>query len=145
MRLRLALVCAFASALDKITVKLPANADARGRVRVYLQRHNDTQPMDGSADTQDTNQVFGVDALPFPSGGAVVIDATTLGYPLESLADLPAGDYYVQAELAPYRTYTRSGLPPVDLPTSCVSSAGSNGEYAKRGAAREARRAAAAA
>jgi len=50
---------------------------------------------------------------------------------MDSLSDLPDGDYYIQAEVLPYSLYSRKGLEPVYLPKSCVSSAGMNGEYEK--------------
>lgn len=102
-----------------------------GRIRVYLQRSNKTLPVDGNGDGQDTNQVFGVEAHAWRPGDVVSIDEETLGYPVRSFRDLEPGVYFVQAELFRYTLYNRTGLPPTWLPTSCVSSAGSNGQYAK--------------
>ena len=51
---------------------------------------------------------FGVDFEDLKPGEAVVIDASTLGYPFESLADLPPGDYYVQAVLNKYTKFERA-------------------------------------
>jgi hypothetical protein len=41
-------------------------------------------------------------------GEAAVIDAGTLGYPANSLKDIPAGDYYVQALLNIYTRFSRA-------------------------------------
>ena len=37
-----------------------------------------------------------------------MIDARTLGFPHESLTDVPAGDYYVQALFEPYTRFSRA-------------------------------------
>jgi len=55
--------------------------------------------------TPDSQQVFGVDVDGLAPGTAAVIDAATLGYPAESLNDIPAGDYWVQGVLNIYETF----------------------------------------
>ena len=47
---------------------------------------------------------FGLDVDQMKPGDTAVIDGSTPGFPLASLNDLPAGDYYVQAVL---NVYTR--------------------------------------
>src|SRR6185312_10416861 len=53
-------------------------------------------------------QFFGLDVDGLAPGAAAVIDENTLGYPLVSLSQIPAGDYYVQAVLNVYDTFRRS-------------------------------------
>lgn len=53
-------------------------------------------------------QFFGADFENLPPGKPVTIDANTLGYPIEKLADLPKGTYYVQAVLNKYTRFERS-------------------------------------
>lgn len=55
--------------------------------------------------TAESQQVFGVDVDALAPGTPAVIDASTLGYPAESLNDVPAGDYWVQAVFNIYETY----------------------------------------
>ena len=55
--------------------------------------------------TAESQQVFGVDVDALSPGAPAIIDATTLGYPAESLNDIPAGDYWVQAVLNIYETF----------------------------------------
>ena len=55
--------------------------------------------------TPESQQVFGVDVDALAPGFPVVIDSSTLGYPAESLNDIPAGDYWVQAVLNIYETF----------------------------------------
>ncbi len=61
-------------------------------------------------------QFFGLDVNDWNFNTPAVIDATTLGYPVASLEQLPPGDYYVQAVLNIYETFHRSDGHTVKLP-----------------------------
>ena len=61
-------------------------------------------------------QFFGLDVEGWKPGAAAVIDSMSLGYPLMSLEQLPAGDYYVQAVLNIYETFHRADGYTVRLP-----------------------------
>jgi len=52
-------------------------------------------------------QLFGVDFESINPGEKVVIGGSVLGYPINDLADLPAGEYYVQAVLNKYTKFER--------------------------------------
>jgi hypothetical protein len=52
--------------------------------------------------------VFGVDVEGLEPGTAAVIDAETRGWPLESVEDIPLGEYYVQAVMNVYTTFHRA-------------------------------------
>jgi len=52
--------------------------------------------------------LYGVDFESLAPGTPVVIDADTLGWPIESLSDFPPGDYYVQAVLNKYTRFERA-------------------------------------
>jgi hypothetical protein len=56
----------------------------------------------------DTAPLFGADVVQLKPGDAAWINGTTLGYPPTSLADIPAGDYYVQALINVYTECHRS-------------------------------------
>jgi hypothetical protein len=60
-----------------------------GRVYVAISRSNDRTPIQQA----DTNGVplFGVNVESLAPGAPVIIDSTTLGYPIKGLRDLPAG------------------------------------------------------
>src|SRR4030095_16310714 len=49
-------------------------------------------------------------------GNPAIIDRSALGYPLESLSAVPAGDYFVQALLHKYETFHRADGHVVKLP-----------------------------
>ncbi len=51
---------------------------------------------------------FGRDVVGLEAGKAGIIDATDLGSPVESLADLPPGDYFVQGMVNVYSEFRRS-------------------------------------
>jgi hypothetical protein len=53
-------------------------------------------------------QLLGVDFSQLKPGNSVAIDGETLGYPIERLADLPPGDYFIQAVLSKYTQFKRS-------------------------------------
>src|SRR5262249_6277140 len=52
--------------------------------------------------------LFGVDANGLAPDQPVVIDGSTLGYPVASVSQLPAGEYFAQAVLNVYTTFHRS-------------------------------------
>ena len=52
--------------------------------------------------------VYGVDFENLAPDTPVVIDADTLGWPIETLSDFPPGDYYVQAVLNKYTRFERA-------------------------------------
>ena len=67
-------------------------------------------------DSPKTQQIFGVDVEGLEPGRDAVIDARTLGYPVESLAKVPAGKYRIQALLHKYETFHRADGHTVKLP-----------------------------
>ena len=101
----------------------PAAKPASQRFEISFPKEMSAAPLDGhvlllisnndteeprfqiSYETPDSQQVFGVDVDALAPGVAAVIDASTLGYPAESLNDVPAGDYWVQAVLNIYETF----------------------------------------
>ncbi|HKK28570.1 MAG TPA: alpha/beta hydrolase-fold protein [Gemmatimonadota bacterium] len=64
----------------------------------------------------DVQPGFGLDVEGLEPGRTAVIDGTTFGWPVESVDDLPAGDYRVQAVLNRYEEYHRADGHTVWLP-----------------------------
>jgi S-formylglutathione hydrolase FrmB len=52
--------------------------------------------------------MLAIDVQALQPGQVATVDALTLGYPLKSVRELPAGDYYVQALLNVYTRFQRS-------------------------------------
>jgi hypothetical protein len=78
---------------------------------------------DGSAepryqisDGPNTQMAFGLDVDGLKPGEPAVFDRTVFGYPLNSLAELPAGEYWVQALLNRYETFRLANGHTVKLP-----------------------------
>lgn len=103
----------------RFTVSFPASLSATpvdGRVLVILAKDNRKAPRHQLSSHDGTAQVFGVDADAVRPGEAVTVDASVLGYPIASLADVPPGDYLVEAVLHRYETFARSDGHTVKLP-----------------------------
>ncbi len=87
-----------------------------GRVLLILSKDPAEEPRLQINDSPKTQQIFGIDVDGLEPGHDAVIGPTALGYPLESLAQVPAGKYRVQAVLHKYETFHRSDGHTVKLP-----------------------------
>lgn len=88
-----------------------------GHALLLLSNNDEKEPrFQVSFITAESQQVFGVDVDALAPGAAAVVDATTLGYPAESLNDIPAGDYWVQAVLNIYETFHLGSGHTIKLP-----------------------------
>ena len=95
----------------RFRVSFPASAHAApvtGRVFVVISNRERPEPRLQVGSWGDTPPLFGADVAQLTPGEAALIDGSTLGYPTTSLADIPAGDYYVQALLNVYTQCHRS-------------------------------------
>src|SRR5581483_805402 len=84
-----------------------------GRVILILAASANPEPRMTPSEGLNTSQIFGVDV---DSARTAVIDGKTLGYPRDTFAQVPPGDYYVQAVLNVYETFHRSDGHTVKLP-----------------------------
>ena len=87
-----------------------------GRVLVILSKDPADEPRFQINDSPKTQQIFGVDVEGLAPGRDAVIDATALGYPLQSLTEVPPGKYRAQAVLHRYETFKRADGHTVKLP-----------------------------
>jgi hypothetical protein len=92
----------------------PAPLD--GRILLILSKDDQAEPRKQIEIGLKTQQIFGVDVDALAPGARAVVDASVLGYPLESLADVPKGSYFVQAVLHRYETFHRADGHVVKLP-----------------------------
>src|ERR1700722_14745383 len=88
----------------------PARAHS-GPVFGALTRHAESEPRMPVARWQRCTPLFGVDVEQLQPGNAARIDGGTLGDPMRSLRELPAGDYYVQAIVNVYTEFHRTNAP----------------------------------
>jgi Putative esterase len=77
-----------------------------GRIILIIARSDRPEPRFQIA--PNTVPIFGLDAEALLPGQAAIIDQTTPGHPVDSLLQLPVGDYYVQAMLNVYTKCQRS-------------------------------------
>jgi hypothetical protein len=87
-----------------------------GRMLLLLSNDPSAEPRRQINDTPKSQMVFGIDVDWLRPEQAVVLDEKAWGYPIRSLRDVPAGDYYVQALLHRYETFHRSDGKTVKLP-----------------------------
>jgi hypothetical protein len=88
-----------------------------GRLLLLLSKDDAREPrFQVSATSLSSAQVFGVDVNGLKPGDERTFDATVLGYPLESLRELPPGEYTVQALLHKYETFRLATGHTVKLP-----------------------------
>jgi hypothetical protein len=77
-----------------------------GRVYVMIARTDSREPRLQIGRTGEP--FFGRDVEGLGPGQSAVIDGTDLGWPVEKLADLPTGDYYVQGFVNVYSEFNRA-------------------------------------
>jgi len=87
-----------------------------GHILLILSKDDKSEPRFGVTEGISSQQAFGVDVDALAPGAAVRVDATTLGFPVESLRDIPPADYNVQAVLNIYETFHLANGKVVKLP-----------------------------
>jgi hypothetical protein len=103
---------------SRVAVRLGPSVSAQpldGRLLLLLSRDDSAEPRLQINDGPTSQQAFGIDVEGW-KGEPRVFDASVLGYPLESLRDVPAGEYTVQALLHKYETFRRADGHVVKLP-----------------------------
>lgn len=76
-----------------------------GRILLLIARTNDPEPRFQISDGPESQMVFGVTVDQLTAGTEVIIDSAVFGYPVRSIRDIPAGDYYIQGFLNKYTTF----------------------------------------
>jgi len=112
----------------------PAGQEAKLRIAVSYPKELDSGPFDGrmllmisdnnrqeprfeiSSRKDDAQLIFGVDVEGLGPGQAAVFDGGAFGFPLDSIARIPPGDYFVQALFHKYETFRRTDGHAVKLP-----------------------------
>ena len=93
-----------------------SEAPLDGRMLLMISNNNDREPRFQINDGANTQLIFGIDVDGLAPGDEAMIDADVLGYPLESLAEIPPGEYWVQGLLHRYETFHRADGHVVKLP-----------------------------
>ncbi len=87
-----------------------------GRLLLLISTNDKQEPRFQISEDLTTQQVFGVDVDAWKPGQKKLVDQSAFGYPVRSLAQLPVGEYWVQALLHKYETFKRSDGHTVKLP-----------------------------
>jgi hypothetical protein len=93
----------------RFEIRIPATVRGEpttGRVFVMLARTNQTEPRFQIG--RIGVPMFGRDVIALAPGAPAVIDGTDLGHPVWDLANIPAGDYWVQAMVNVYSEFRRA-------------------------------------
>jgi len=87
-----------------------------GRLLLLVSTDSTREPRFQVSDGSGTQLVFGVDVDAWAPDAEATVDAAAFGYPVRSVATLPAGRYWVQALLNRYETFHRGDGHTVKLP-----------------------------
>ncbi|MBA2527623.1 MAG: hypothetical protein H0V18_17850 [Pyrinomonadaceae bacterium] len=87
-----------------------------GRMLLLISTDSAREPRFQISEDLTTQQVFGIDVEGLNPGQEAIVAADALGYPVRSLAQVPRGEYIVQALLHRYETFKRSDGHTVKLP-----------------------------
>jgi hypothetical protein len=101
----------FSLGAQRVTLTLPATsgvAPVTGRAFVFLSRTDRSEPRLQAGARRTSEPFFGVDVSELAAGDSVTIDAATPGFPLATLKDVPAGEYFVQGMILPYTKFARA-------------------------------------
>ncbi len=108
---------------QRVEVTLPAGAPQHGHLIVVFSKDGSSDPRMQMDEQYRSAQGFGVDVAldeaasqTSSTAKTLVVDAKTFGYPRRSLADLDAGDYFVQAVFNVYEQFHPASGPAVWLP-----------------------------
>jgi hypothetical protein len=92
-------------------ISFPAARSAEpldGRIILVISNNDRREPrFENNVYEADTQLAFGIDVDSLGPGREAFVDGTTFGYPLKSVADIPPGEYWVQAVLNRYTTFHR--------------------------------------
>ena len=111
----LATSAAYCSA-QRIEVTVPSTTPLNGHLIVVFAKDDKSEPRMQLEETYESAQGFGVDAENAPAGTPLVVNAKSAGYPIRSLADVPTGDYFVQAVFNVYEPFHLASGKTVWLP-----------------------------
>ena len=103
----------------RFRVSFPAERSAKsitGRVLLMISTDGSNEPRFQINDSPNTQQIFGIDVDGLKPGEMAEFDESVFGYPVESIAKIPAGEYWVQALLHRYETFHRADGHTVKLP-----------------------------
>jgi hypothetical protein len=106
------------AAAPRFTIVIPSTTAGPldGRVLVLLSTDPSDEPRLQISESVKTQMIFGMDVDGVKPGDAVEFDPAAVGYPVRQLADVAAGDYFLQVVFHRYETFHRADGHTVKLP-----------------------------
>ena len=98
------------AAAQRVELSVPRRVMAKpvtGRIILIVARDSSPEPRFRAGSYGGTEPFFGLDVSDLAPGAVAVLDSTASSYPV-NLAQLPAGDYFVQAVLNVYTRFNRA-------------------------------------
>ncbi|MDT0607982.1 alpha/beta hydrolase-fold protein [Croceitalea rosinachiae] len=96
--------------------EITSDSTLDGRLLLMLSTNNEKEPRFQINSGLDTQLIFGMDVEGMKPGDEFVFDNSVFGFPYTSMADVPQGEYYVQALLHTYETFDLATGHTVKLP-----------------------------
>ncbi len=87
-----------------------------GRMLLMISADSTNEPRFQINDNENTQLIYGINVEKIKPGEKVFIDASVFGYPLKSIAEIPAGYYWMQGLLNKYETFNLSDGRVLNLP-----------------------------
>ena len=87
-----------------------------GRLMLLLANNDSSEPRNQINFGLNTQLAFGVDVEGMKPGQEIVIDESAFGFPVRTVNKIPPGEYYVQALINRYETFTLKNGKSVKLP-----------------------------
>lgn len=87
-----------------------------GHIVLMLANNNQSEPRNQINFGLKTQLAFGLDVDGLKPGEEIFVDESVFGFPVRSIKDIPAGDYYVQALINRYETFHLKNGKTVKLP-----------------------------
>jgi len=105
----------------RFAISFPAARSAQpldGRVLLFISDDGRSEPKSQSDEyrANTTRPIFGVDVDGLKPGDPVVVDQRVVGWPVRSIRDIPAGEYWVQALFNRYETFHRADGHTIKMP-----------------------------
>ena len=108
------------AASQRFEISFPKQVSAAaldGHILLLISNNDEKEPrFQISFKAADSQQIFGIDVDALAPDAPAVMDASTLGYPAESLNQVPPGDYWVQGVFNIYETFHLGNGRTVKLP-----------------------------
>jgi len=93
-----------------------SNETLDGRMLLMISADGTDEPRFQINDNENTQLIYGINVENLKPGEKVFIDASVFGYPLKSIAEIPAGYYWIQGLLNKYESFNLSDGRVLSLP-----------------------------